>query len=440
VNIRGRDAQRVLETFGVVATARGEQAAGAIKSIAEASQTARRLMLGPFNRITGEFDSLRGTGIKSADVFKAIAKTMGTSEEAARRAVRSGLVPYRKGLEAIEEAAKMSLGTVAAKQVMSLSAQAEKLKENVSKLFSGVNIEPFLAGLKTVTDLFDANTVTGYVLREVFTAVFSKILSVASLVFPYIVAGIKGVVFGVVLFADVAKKAYIALSQWFSGGKKVDGVMMAFKLGAMAVGALVGSVVGLAAAFVALGAIAAIALSPIWVPIALTAAFFYLIVTAIEAVIDEASSLGKEIEDIDLAGSAGKMIDGLIKGIKSKIADVKSAILEVSGAITGAFNSDQEIRSPGRKAMRQGADWGRGLAIGQENALPMVVSSTMKVSGAMTRGLDSEGAPNAITGPQASGPSFSFTNCTFGAVTQATIEEMMTTAYLKMQRGMAGAT
>jgi hypothetical protein len=39
VNIRGRDAQRVLETFGVVATARGEQAAGAIKSIVADSST-----------------------------------------------------------------------------------------------------------------------------------------------------------------------------------------------------------------------------------------------------------------------------------------------------------------------------------------------------------------------------------------------------------------
>jgi hypothetical protein len=405
VNIRGRDAQRVLETFGVVATARGEQAAGAIKS---------------------------------ADVFKAVAKTMNITEDAAKKAVTMGWVPYRKGLEAIEEAAKMSLGGVAAKQVMSLSAQAEKLKENVSKLFSGVNIEAFLAGLKTVTDLLDQNTVTGYVLREVFTAVFTKITTLASLAFPYIVAGIKGAVFGVIIFATAAKQAYKAISDFVGARSNIDGISLAFKVGVGIVAALVGSVVALAGAFIALGAIAALALSPIWVPIALTAAFFYLIIKAIDAVIEEAKSLGKEIEGIDLAGSAGKMIDGLIKGIKSKIADVKSAILEVSGAITGAFNSDQEIRSPGRKAMRQGANVTKGLAIGQVQALPMAESASMQVSGAVTRGLDSGSSSGASPTAATPGPTFSFTNCQFGAVTQATIEEMMTVAYLKMQRGFAG--
>lgn len=440
VGIGGRDAQRVLETFGVVATARGEQAAGAIKSIAEASQTARRLMLGPFNRITGQFDSLRGTGIKSADVFKAVAKTMGTSEDAARRAVQSGLVPYRKGLEAIEEAAKMSLGQVAAKQVLSLSAQAEKLKENVSKLFSGVNIEAFLTGLKTVTDLFDQNTVTGYVLREVFTAVFTKISSLAAMAFPYIVAGIKGAVMGIIIFATAAKQAYKAITEFIGSGTQIDGIALAFKIGVGVVASMVGAVAGLTLAFVALGAVAVLALSPIWVPVALTAAFFYLIVTAIQAVIDEASSLGKEIEEIDLAGSAGKMIDGLIKGIKSKIADVKSAITEVSGAITSAFNTDQEIRSPGRKAMRQGRNVVEGQAIGMTQALPLVERASLKASGTVTGGLESgNGGKSVAPVGGASAPTFSWSNCNFyGTQTQADFEEMASMYYLKMQRGFAG--
>lgn len=439
VGIGGRDAQRVLEAFGVVATARGEQAAGAIKSIAEASRNSSRLMLGPFNRITGQFDSLRGTGIKSADVFRAIAKTMGTSEDAAKRAVTSGLVPYRKGLEAIEEAAKMSLGGVAAKQVMSLSAQAAKLKENVSKLFSGVAIDTFLAGLKTVTDLFDQNTVTGYVLREVFTAVFTKVAEVAAKVFPYVKAAIQGVVMGIILTVQIAKDLYKQFQQTFGGvGSNINGIMLAFKVGVGIVGLFVGSIVALTAAFVALGVIAAIALAPIWLPFALAAVLIYGVVKAITAVIDEAKSLGKEIEGIDLAGSAGKMIDGLVKGIKSKIADVKSAILEVSGAITGAFNSDQEIRSPGRKAMRQGRYVVEGQAIGMEQAVPMVERASMRASGAATRGLDPGQSSGATSSPGTSSPTFSFTGCTFGAVTQASIEEMMTVAYVKMQRGFAG--
>lgn len=439
VGIRGRDAQRALNTFGIVATARGEQAAGAIKSIAESSRLAGRLTLGPLNRITGEFDSLRGTGIKSADVFKALATVTGKSADAFKNARTAGLVPFKDGLKAIELAAQTSLGGVVAKQMMSLSSQIDKVKENVGRLFSGVNIEKFLAGLKTVTDLFDQNTVTGYILREVFTAAFTKIASLAALAFPYIVAGIKGAVFAAITFATVAKQAYKAISDFVSGGKNIDGISLAFKLGAMAIGAMVGAVVGLAASFAFLGAIAIIALAPIWIPIALTALAFYGIITAIDAVVDEAKSLGKEIASIDLAKSAGKMIDGLVNGIKSKIGDIKGAILEVSGAITSAFDSDQEIRSPGRKAMRKGKHVVEGHALGMVQNVPMVEAATMKVSGAVTRGLESDTGGQGQTGGN-NAPTFAFTNCQFGSVDQATIEEMMAMAFAKMQRGLAGAT
>jgi hypothetical protein len=439
VNIRGRDAQRTLNAFGIVATARGEQAAGAIKSVAESSRVAGRLMLGPLNRITGEFDSLRGTGIKSADVFKALSTVTGKSADAFKNARTTGLVPFKDGLKAIELAAQMSLGGVVAKQMMSLSSQADKLKENLAKLFSGVNIETFLAGLKTVTDLFDSNTVTGYIMREVFTAVFTKVAALAALVFPYIVAGIKGVVFGVLIFAKVAQQAYTALSDLFSGGSKADNIILAFRIGAMAVGLVVGAVAGLALAFVVLGTVAALALAPIWVPFALAALAIYAAVKAVDAIVDAFSGLGDEIAGIDLAASAGKMIDGLIKGIKAKIADVKSAILEVSGAITSTFDSDQEIQSPGKKAMRKGKHVGEGYAIGGQQSVPMIESSGAKMSGAMTRGIDSgggEGSGSTTNAP----PTFSFSNCQFGSVTQATIEEMMNAAYMKMQRGFAGAT
>ncbi len=438
VDIRGRDAQRALNAFRIVAGSTGEQAAAKITSIAEASRMANRLMLGPFNRITGQFDSLRGTGIKSAEVFKAIAKTMGTSEDAARKAVQSGLVPYRKGLEAIEFAAEASLGRNVAKQMMSLSNQSAKLKENIGKIFAGANLEPFLEGLKTVTDLFDTNRVTGYVLREVMTAVFTKIAEVAAKVFPYVKAAIMGVVAGIIITADVAKRLYRTLSETFAGaGKNIDGISLAFKAGVAIVGFMVGSVVALTLAITALGAIAVVALAPIWLPFALAAVLIYGVVKAITAVIDEAKSLGKEIAQIDLAGAAGKMIDGLIKGIQSKIADVKSAILEVSGAITSAFNSDQEIRSPGRKAFRQSTNVMRGHENAIVQSAPRLEAATMKASGAITQGFESSGAPGPTTPSASPGPTFSFTNCTFGTVTQEQIEEMFAIVCMKQARGYA---
>lgn len=386
VRIQGRDAQRALNTFGIVAMARGEQAAGAIKGIAESSRMANRLILGARDRF-GEFASLKGTGVKAADIYAALAKSMRTSIPEAQRAVVAGLVPFKKGLEALELAAQTKLGGVVTKQMMSLSIQTEKLKENLGKLFSGVGVEKFLEGLKLITDLFDSNTVTGYVLKEVFTAVFTKVADLAAKVFPYVQAAIQGVVAGVIIFATLAKQVWRTLESAFGGaGKNIDGMQASFKLGVGIVAAFVGSIVALTAAFAILGAVALLSLAPIWVPVALTALFFYAIVKAIDSVIDEAKSLGKELESIDLAGAAGKIMDGFVKGIKSKIHEVKDAIREVSEAITSTFASDQEIRSPGRKAMRAGANVTKGVAIGEMQELPMAERASMEVSRAATVG------------------------------------------------------
>jgi hypothetical protein len=357
VNIRGRDAQRVLETFGIVATARGEQAAGAIKSIAEASRVAGRLMLGPLNRITGQFDSLKGTGIKSADVFKALGKVMGTSADAAQKATRTGLVPFKKGLEAIELAAQMSLGGVVAKQMMGLDVQAAKLKENIAKLFSGANIDKFLEGLKTVSDLFDSNTVTGYILREVFTAAFTKIANVASRVFPYIKAAIEGVVFAVLLVATVAKSLYRTLQETFGGaGKNIDGISLAFRIGAIMVGAFVGAVVGLTAALVLLGTVAALALAPIWVPFALMAFAIYLGVKAIGAIVDAIDATKTALGEVDLGAAAKNIVMSLVNGLKAHFSYVTDAMSSLGGLITGAFDTKMEIASPS-KVMTRRANW-----------------------------------------------------------------------------------
>jgi hypothetical protein len=352
-NIAGRDMQRTLTTMGTVASAVGDSAAGKIKGIAEASRMAQRLMLGARDRF-GEFASLQGTGIKAADIYAAVAKSMRTSIPEAKRMVDAGIIPFKRGLEALEQAAETRFGPIVARQMMSLDVQAAKLKENIAKLFSGANIESFLAGLKTVTDLFDTNTVTGYVLREVFTAVFTKIAELASKVFPYVKAAIEGVVVGVLIFAIAAKQLYRQFQETFGGaGKGIDGMALAFKIGVGIVATMVGSIVALTAAIAFLGLVAVTALAPIWIPIALFVALVYLGVKAAEALGSALSSVWESIKSVDLSKAAANIMDSLIKGIKSRIADVKSAISEVGGAILGAFDSKMEIQSPSKAMTRR---------------------------------------------------------------------------------------
>jgi hypothetical protein len=354
--IAGRDMQRTLTTMGLVASAVGDQGAGKIKGIAEASRMAQRLMLGARDRF-GEFASLAGTGVKAADIYAAVAKSMKTSIPEAKRMVDAGIVPFKRGLEALEQAAETRFGPIVARQMMSLDTQIAKLKENVARLFSGANIETFLAALKTVTDLFDTNTVTGFVLKEVFTEVFTSLANVAAKVMPYVKTMIMGAAFAVIMFATYAKRLAKGFQETFGGSLGgIDKMKAAFIVGAALVGGVVGGILGLAAAFVLLGAVAVVATMPIWLPFALGALVIYGTVKAITAVIDKLKSIGTELASIDLGKAAENIMNSLINGIKAKIADVKAVITDVGAAITGAFDSEMKIASPS-KVMTQRANW-----------------------------------------------------------------------------------
>lgn len=420
VHIQGRDAQRVLNTFGIVAQARGEQAAGAIKNIAETSRMAQRFIIGARDRF-GEFASLKGTGIKAADIYAALAKSMRTSIPEAQRAVIAGLVPFKKGLEALELAAQTKLGGVVAKQLLSLSSQAEKLKENIGKIFAGANIEKFLEGLKTVTDLFDTNTVTGYVLREVVTAAFTKISEVAAKVFPYVRAAIQGVVAGIIITATSVKQLYRQFQETFGGAKtNIDGVMLAFKVGVGLVGLFVGSIVALTAAIAFLGVVAVVALAPIWVPIAIGVALMLLAVKAATALGEALSSIWDSVASIDLGKAAENIMNSLIKGIKNKIADVKRAISEVGSALLGAFDSKMEIASPS-KAMTRRANF---VVDPLEDVPEKRAGDVRRAIG----GLGNLDKPQRIEqgGASSAGgaPTFSFSNCNFGTSKEDVIAAM----------------
>jgi hypothetical protein len=410
--IAGRDMQRTLTTMGMVASAVGDQAAGKIKGIAEASRSAQKLMLGARDRF-GEFASLAGTGVKAADIYAAVAKSMKTSIPEAKRMVDAGIVPFKRGLEALEAAAETRFGPIVARQMMSLDTQVAKLKENIGRLFGGANIENFLAALKQVTDLFDTNTVTGYVLKEVFTEVFTSVANVAAKAMPYVKTLIMGAAFAVIMFATYAKRLAKGFQETFGGSLGgVDKMKAAFILGAGLVGGLVGAVVGLAAAFALLGAMAVIATAPIWIPFALAALVIYGTVKAVTAVIEKLKSIGTELASIDLGKAAENIMNSLINGIKAKIADVKAVITDVGAAITGAFDSEMKIGSPS-KVMTQRAEW----------VVSPLITVPEKREGEVRQAIGGLGVDDGTgaqpggsngNGTRGAGPSFEFNNCTFG--------------------------
>ena len=436
--LAGRDMQRTLTAMGTVSAAVGDQAAGKIKGIAEASRMAQRFMLGARDRF-GEFASLQGTGIKAADIYAAVAKSMRTSIPEAERLVKSGVVPFRKGLEALEDAAQTKFGGIVARQMMSLGTLSKKLQENFTAIFGDVDIEPFLKGLKSIVDLFDQNTVLGYALKTIFGEVFTWIFDKASVVFPYIRAFMLGVALAAILVATVIKRVATAISRGLGldAKKSLIDVEYAFYAGAAAIAVVVAALVGLAAVWLVNMAAMAIAALVAWAPILLGAAAIVLAVYGFYKLAEAASELWDSLKDVDLAKVASDIMDGLIKGIEKKIGAVKDAISSVASAITGAFDTKMEINSPS-KVMTRRANW----VVDPLVTVPEQREGEVQAAIGGLGGIDDPARGGERSGGASQGPTFSFENCTFGADmadVKRGLDEWWETKMLGEARGFAKA-
>lgn len=103
------------------------------------------------------------------------------------------------------------------------------------------------------------------------------------------------------------------------------------------------------------------------------------------------------LKEIDLLQVGKDVISGLIKGIKSKVTDVKNAVKTVTDAITGKIKSILQIKSPSRLFKRFGAWTGEGFAIGIEDSVGMVEKASGRLAQAATPEIDmSYATPSGI--------------------------------------------
>lgn len=80
--------------------------------------------------------------------------------------------------------------------------------------------------------------------------------------------------------------------------------------------------------------------------------------------IDKVKETFDQIRQIDLLQIGKDIIDGLVKGIKGKIEDVKNAVKDIAGSITGKIKDILNIHSPSRVMAELGMFTSQGLAKG----------------------------------------------------------------------------
>jgi hypothetical protein len=400
--LQGRNMQNALEAAATASSAIGDSAGAALTSIATNSQNARRFMLSR-NDFTGVSAELEGTGLAFADVAASIAAAQGISVERAAQMIKAGQISVKAGLEAMNDAVQKKFGKTVAAQMLSLNTQFAKMKEGIGRLFDGVDIEPFLRGLKLITGLFSEQTVTGAALKTLFATMFNPLAAASEGIFPIISAFLRGMVIAVLTAYVAFLRVKAALNEAFGGSSasKIDWIKTAMTAGKIAVYALgvalfalVGIVALLAAVFIPLMIVLAL-------PFILAAAAVYGLVRAFQfvtgtlndAIIGGFQSAVAFIKGIDLAAIGTNLVTSLANAISAGASFVIDAVKNLGTSAMSALTGILGIHSPSRVFTAYGKFTAEGFADGVEEGTP-AANDTVKQLGAA----EPSPAPRGATG------------------------------------------
>ncbi|WP_156338485.1 hypothetical protein [Chondromyces crocatus] len=342
--LEGQGLASALSAVAMASSVMGTTAGAKLQGIAEQAARARRFVVGAFD--------LDGTGLKLDDVAGALAERLGLSFSAAVAAIQNGQVRVEHGLQALDDAIQKKFGHIARAQLLGLSFQLQRAREDFSRLFGGVHIDPLLQGLRGVLRLLDQSTISGRALKVLAEAILNPLFASLSRGAPYARAFFQGMVIGALLVAIAVLRVKKALDSVFGSEStsKVDGLRLAMLSGAAALGALLGLVVVLSIPFVFLG-------------------------TAIYRVYSEARALYAVLSGLDFGSIATNLLAGLVNGIEGGASWVLGAVRNLADRMMGTIKSALGIASPSKVFALYGRFTGEGLVQGIEASQPDVDSA-----------------------------------------------------------------
>lgn len=295
----------------------------------------------------------------------------------------------REGKTAVEELAASTsakFGGIVAQQMRGLSAQSQRLQDNLASTFGGLNIEPVLNGMARLVGLFDQETAAGQALKFMFETVFQPLVN-----------GVEGA--SVAIEAFVLRlmiwglKGYIALKP-FSAAFEALAIGIA-AAGAAFVGTLVPAALTALAALGPLIATAAVAAAP-FLALAAAVAAVYFAVTNWSGLVDGFTGLIAKMPEIGAA---------IISGLASALLP-GPVIKALTGVVSGAIDSAKSmlgIASPSKVFEGIGAN----TVMGFTGALEEGQADSAEAGGAMVSpaiGAAAQAASTAATAAPAVAP------------------------------------
>jgi hypothetical protein len=316
---------------------------------------------------------LRGGEAREAlEVMSITASAAGEGMAKRFAGMAAGAAATGRSIKGLADDFRARFGPIAERQMLSLSVQATKFRENLKRLFSGLRIEGFLRHVKSIADLFSQSSSSGKALKQIIEQIFAPIQKAVDVVAPLVKRFIQGIIIG-------SQEVIIAMKRvelWFVktfGNTTILGNMDLTKA-ALTLGKV--AAFGMAAGVAVLGTGLAIV-------VAEGVRFFKLI----EGIFTGIVKLKDVLLDTDWKGVAGALVEGLASGIENGVSRIKGAVSTLARAAKEGLAGALLIRSPSKVFEGFGRNTSEGMAKGIDAGAPRVGRAAESMADEATGGV-----------------------------------------------------
>lgn len=331
-------------------------------------------------------DALYRAGLRGTNYAKALEATamraavLGEEHAHAFVGMAAGVNLAGGSIDKLADRVKNRLGRVAQEQMKGLGVQSMKLHEGFAAIFADLNIEPFLAELNRIKNLFTQNTAAGRALKFIMTTLVQPLINGLTFAAPLAKRFFQGMIIAALVLTIAFLKLRNYVRDTFAGSDVLSGMdlqTVALYGGVAAVGALgvafvvmSGLVVGalaLALPFIwgAVAAVGALALSGLAL-----AAPFILGAIAVGALIAAGYQLYKLWQEIDWSSLGTAIVDGIVGGLSSAKKWAVDSIKGLGTELLSSFKDTLGIASPSKAFARLGVTLPQGVEQGVEQGSP----------------------------------------------------------------------
>lgn len=251
-----------------------------------------------------------------------------------------------------------------------LQTQTDRLSSNFDDLFSGLNIEPVIAGMEILANLFDRTTAAGETVAFIFESIFQPLIDQATNAALVVEAFYLGFLIGAVKLYIALKPTIAAIAELFgfSDTSLTDLLASAKNIGELLAPVILIMAAAFGAALLVVAALTAAVAAVIGVLVAAPVVIYQVGAAVLDGMVGAFSAAVDFIKGIDFVAIGVSVVQGIAQGIASAAGAVLSAITGVVGGAINAAKSLLGIASPSKVFAEMGVNTGEGMTSGVEDA------------------------------------------------------------------------